>query len=141
MKIKDITEGWGNVVKGLAKDFVGQDNWNATAQANQRKRDVAQTAQAQAQARIQAQAQGQFKSNPARTPATPDVPDQSTDQVHDRDVLTPGLTIASSSPVTFKYKKDLYRLNPQHQWVILGRQVRLADPAMQDFLNTEALKL
>ena len=93
MKIKDITEGWGNVVKGMAKDFVGSQNvagtqnWldkRATAAAISKDAETSSLAQRMARAK-----QTPDNNDPTATGAGPSASAKPTSPESDISKLVP----------------------------------------------------
>lgn len=78
-----------------------------------------------------------FKTNPGRTEPL----SQQVAQGSVKEPLAAGVTVAKSNPLTLRYQKRDFLLNKENIWIMLGAQPKAASPEMQDFLNSEAMKL
>lgn len=56
-------------------------------------------------------------------------------------VLSPGVQVVKSSPLTLRYKKHDFILDKNDIWIVAGPRAQVAPQAMQDFLNSELEKL
>jgi hypothetical protein len=142
-----IVEGLGRAIgaigKGLAKDFYGADQWE---------RDFGKPNQPGLGGSLGRAAKGvksMFKkptaSTSAPSPTAAEIDAAAGEEPSPtgsvREPLTPGVTVVKSMPLTLRYQKRDFLLNKQDVWVMLGPQPKAASPEMQDFLNSEAIKL
>lgn len=128
VKIKDIiNEAWGfgtpdkpGVLGHAVRDIIGDVNYEKmlTQKAAKRARGITPTAPI---------TQPQEPAEPVTTQTT--------------GVLSPGVTVVKSNPLTLRYQKRDFLLNKQDVWVMLGPQPKAASAEMQDFLNSELEKL
>jgi hypothetical protein len=123
VKIKDITEGWGDVFSNVAKDYVGMnrnDSWTGSKglfPGIGKRKDAEELAHARAQDQA---------SNP-HDPIEPETVVQTQAGPTTAGAVLSAMKIAEPDPLVISYGKKLFHLNSTGDWAYLGSDNPIKD--------------